>query len=238
MADPAELTNYDSIVEDYIAHTERPNSWNNLYERPYMLSKLRSLQDKHVLDLGCGSGFYTKHALDMGAQVTAVDASKVMVDRLDSLVSSPKLRLVCADITNPLSFLDSKSFDYVICSLVLHYIGDWRPLLSELHRVMRKNAELIISTHHPFVDYLSLNKGSYFENKLIEDTWGRGGDHPFKVRYYTRSLTDVLRPMIESQFDIVSIEEPIPTEDIKQVSPKIYERLSEKPGFLFIVLHR
>ena len=59
VADPAELTNYDSIVEDYIAHTERPNSWNNLYERPYMLSKLRSLQDKHVLDLGCGSGFLT-----------------------------------------------------------------------------------------------------------------------------------------------------------------------------------
>jgi len=238
VADSAELTNYDSIVEDYIAHTERPNSWNNLYERPYMLSRIHSLDSKNVLDLGCGSGFYTKHALDMGARVTAIDASKVMIDRLASLFDSPKLRLVCADITKPLSFLESESFDCIICSLVLHYIEDWRPLLSELYRVMRKSGELIISTHHPFADYLFLNKSSYFENKLIEDTWGRSSDRSFKVHYYTRSLTDVLRPMIESQFSIESIEEPLPTEKIKQASPKTYERLSEKPGFLFIVLKK
>jgi len=238
MADSSESTNYDSIAEIYVTHTERPNSWNNLYERPYMLSKIHSLQNKNVLDIGCGSGFYTKHALEIGANVTAIDASKVMIDRLSSLTKSPRLKLLCADIAKPLTFLDSESFDCVICSLVLHYIEDWRPLLSELYRVMRKNGELFISTHHPFTDYLFLDKSSYFENKLIEDTWGRGGDHPFKVKYYTRSLTDVLRPIIESQFNIVSIEEPLPTEAIKQVSPKIYERLSKKPGFLFIVLRR
>lgn len=237
MADSSEFTNYNSIAEIYVAHTERPNSWNNLYERPYMLSKIHSLQNKKVLDIGCGSGFYTKHALEIGANVTAIDASKVMIDRLSSLIKSPNVRLICADITKPLSFLDSESFDFVICSLVLHYIEDWEPLLSELYRVMRKNSELIISTHHPFTDYLFLNKRSYFENKLVEDTWG-SGEHSFKVHYYTRSLTAVLRPIIESQFSIVSIEEPLPTEKIKQASPKIYERLSEKPGFLFIVLRR
>jgi len=179
MADSADMTNYDSIAEIYLAHTERPNSWNNLYERPHMLSKIHSLQDKNVLDLGCGSGFYTKYTLEMGAHVTALDASKVIIDRLSSSIKSPKLRLICTDITKPLSFLESESFDFVICSLVLHYIEDWRPLLSELYRVMRKSSELIISTHHPFTDYLFLNKRSYFENRLVEDTWGRG-DHSFR----------------------------------------------------------
>jgi len=237
MTDVSELTNYDSIADIYLAHTERPDSWNNLYERPYMLSKIHSLQDKSVLDLGCGSGFYTKRVLEMGAHVTAIDASKIMIDRLSSSIKSPKLRLIHADITKPLSFLESESFGWVICSLVLHYVEDWEPLLSELHRVMRKNGKLIISTHHPFTDYLFLDKRSYFENKLVEDTWGRD-DHLFKVHYYTRSLTDVLQPIITSQFNIESIEEPLPTERIKEVSPESYERLSEKPGFLFIVLKK
>jgi len=238
MTGSPELTNYDSIVEKYVAHTERPSSWNNLYERPYMLSKLRSLKNKDVLDLGCGTGFYTKYALEMGAQVTAVDASKVMIDRLASLINSPKLKLVCADITKPLTFIEPESIDCVICSLVLHYIEDWSPLISELYRTMRKDGELIISTHHPFMDYLSLDKSSYFEKKLIEDTWGRGSENQITVHYYTRSLADLLKPIIESKFNIVSIDEPLPTQDIKQISPRIYERLSEKPGFLFIVLRR
>jgi len=237
MANSSSITNYDSIAEIYLAHSERPNSWNNLYERPYMLSKILSLQDKNVLDIGCGSGFYTKRALEMGAHSTAIDASKVIINRLSSSMKSPKLRLICADITKPLSFLESESFDCVICSLILHYIEDWKPLLSELYRVMRKSGELIISTHHPFADYLFLHKSSYFENRLIEDTWGRG-DQSFKVHYYTRTLTDILRPIIESQFSIKSIEEPLPTERIKEASPKTYERLSEKPGFLFIVLKK
>lgn len=125
-----------------------------------------------------------------------------------------------------------------ICSLALHYIEEWKPLISELYRIMRKNGELIISTHHPFMDYLSLDKSSYFEKKLIEATWGRGSENEFTVHYYTRSLTDLLKPIIESKFNIVSIEEPLPTQDIKQISPQIYERLSNKPGFLFIVLRR
>ncbi len=235
MVDSSGLTNYDSIVDIYIAHTERPNSWNNLYERPYMLSKIPTLQDKCVLDLGCGSGFYTKYALEEGANVTAIDSSIVIIERLSSLIKSPRLNLFCADISKPLSFLDSGSFDLVICSLVLHYIEDWKPLLSELYRVTRKNAELIISTHHPFTDYLYLKKHNYFDKTMVEDTWGRG-ENSFKVHYYTRSLTAILKPIIESPFTIISIEEPLPTPKIKQASPELYQRLSEKPGFLFITL--
>ena len=42
MTDVSDITNYDSIAEIYLAHIERPNSWNNLYERPYMLSRIHS----------------------------------------------------------------------------------------------------------------------------------------------------------------------------------------------------
>lgn len=137
MSSDADLTNYDSIAEIFLTHAGRPDSWNNLYERPYMLRKLPPLRGKNVLDLGCATGFYTEHALEKGASVTAVDASQKMIDRLASEIKSPRLKLYCADISQPMLFLESDSYDCVICSLVLDYIKDWDALFDELYRVAK-----------------------------------------------------------------------------------------------------
>jgi len=239
MSSDSEITSYDSIsAEDYLAHVERPLSWNNLYERPSMIARLPSLKGKNVLDIGCASGFFTEHALKNGANVTAVDLSKVMIDRLASRIKSTKFKIFCADISQPMPFLKSNSFDCVICSLVFHYIKEWEPLLAELYRVMKEGGRLVISTHHPFEMYLYLKPPSYFDFNLVEDTWGSSGPHPFKVHYYIRPLNEVLRPIIQSQFKIISIDEPLPTEKCKEKDPETYKRLGERPGFLFIVLEK
>jgi SAM-dependent methyltransferase len=234
----AALTNYDPIAEIFLAHIARPDSWNNLYERPNTLSRLPTLRDKNVLDLGCSSGFYTEHALKTGAKVTAVDVSKKLIDRLASRIKSPKLRLFCADISQPMPFLESASLDYVICSLVIDYIKDWGNLFTELYRVMKTGGRLVISTHHPFAEYLHFKQYGYFEFKFVEDTWGLGTGRPFKTHYYIRPLSETLKPIIESKFKIISIDEPLPTEKCKEIDPETYERLSQRPAFLFIVLER
>lgn len=238
MPSDSELTSYDSIAEIFLSHVERPDSWNNLYERPHMLSRLPPLKDKDVLDLGCSSGYYTEYALKMGASVTAVDVSNALIERLTARIESPKLHLFRADISKPMPFLKSDAYDCIICSLVIDYIKDWEPLFAELYRVMKKGGRLIISTHHPFAMYHHFRQYGYFEFKLVEDTWGLGTGRPFKTRYYIRPLTETLKPIIESGFKIVSIEEPLPTERCKEISPETYERLSERPGFLFIVLEK
>jgi SAM-dependent methyltransferase len=234
----AVLTNYDSIAEIFLAHIARPDSWNNLYERPHTLSRLPALRDKNVLDLGCSSGFFTEHTLEKGAHVTAVDASKKLIDRLASRIKSPKLKLFYADIAQPMPFLESASFDCVICSLVIDYVKDWGLLLAELYRVLKKGGRLVISTHHPFAMYLHFKQYGYFEFKLVGDTWGLTTGRPFKTHYYIRPLSETLRPIIESEFKIISIDEPLPTEKCKEIDPKTYERLSERPAFLFIVLEK
>ena len=164
-----------------------------------------------MLDLGCGSGFYVDYALAKGAYVTGIDASQLTIDRLSKHVASPNLRLVCADVAALMPFLQSDSFDYVICSLIIHYIKDWERLFAELYRVMKKDARLFISTHHPYMvlDHPLMKNVSYFETTLVEDTWGKK-EQPFKVHYYTRSLTNILKPSINSRFKIVSIDEPQP----------------------------
>jgi len=239
MPDDAEKTSYDSIViEDYLAHVERPLSWNNLYERPAFLERLPELKGKNVLDIGCASGYYTEYALKEGASVTAVDISQKMLDRLAARIKSPKLKICRADISQPMPFLKMNSYDCVMCSLVLHYIKDWGPLFAELYRVMKKGGRMVISTHHPFDIYQYFKLPSYFDFELVEDTWASSGPRPFKVHFYVRPLNELLRPIIESKFRIISIDEPLPAEKCKELDPRTYQRLMERPGFLFIMLEK
>jgi len=242
MPNDAEITNYDAIADRFIAHAGRENSWNNLYERPNTLARLPELAGKNVLDLGCSTGFYTEYALEHGAAVIGIDASKVMIDKLAVRIKSPKLKLFCADIGKPMPFLKTGSFDVVICSLVMDYVKDWESLIAELHRLLKKGGRVVIATGHPFATYLYLEKHdrqeSYFAFKMIEDTWAVNGPQPFKTHYYIRPLNEVLRSFIQSEFKIISIDEPLPDKKCKEIDLNLYKRLKERPGFLFIVLEK
>lgn len=231
------MSQYDGILDVYLAHTERPDSWNNLYERPFMQSCLSSLAGKNVLDLGCASGYYTNYALEQGAaSVTAVDISPGWIQRLQSSTHNSRLRIVCADISLPMPWLKDNTFDCIIASLVIHYLKDWNGLLNEMFRVLKPGGLVVISTHHPFMTLKTFKPSDFHDCVEVEDMWGSNAGHPFCVKYYIRSLQDTLRPFIESRFHILYIDEPAPDEALQEINPGIYQRLSSEPSFLFIRL--
>jgi len=239
MSTDADMTSYDNLdVDDYLAHIERPLSWNNLYERPAFKERLPELKGKNVLDAGCASGFMTEYALNQGAMVTAVDISKKLLERLTAHLNSTKLKIHCADLSQPMPFLKANTFDCVMISLVLHYIKDQTSIFNELYRVTKKGGRVVISTHHPFAIYEYFKPKSYFDFKMVEDEWGKKGGRSFKVHYYIRPLHEVLRPIINSGFKIISIDEPLPSQKCKELDQRTYERLMERPGFLFFVLEK
>jgi SAM-dependent methyltransferase len=230
-------TNYDKIAETYLRHAGDKLSWNNLYERPYMLSIFDDFSGKRILDAGCGTGFYSKYAIDKNADVIAVDASQKMLDHVAESISSPKLKLYRSDLADGLSFVESESLDYIVCSLALHYLENWEVIITEFYRALKKHGKLYISTHHPFADYLILKKENYFDKYLVEDRWG-SGKNSFKVSFYTRSLSDLLKPFIHSAFNILSIDEPLPPPEYESVAPKVFRKLSRQPAFIFLVLQK
>ena len=229
-------TNYDPIAERYLSEIEQPLSWNNRYERPYMLGLLGDLRGKRVLDLGCGSGFYSEVALRLGATVTAVDASERMLTHVRSKLHSENLRLIKADLAERLPMIPGASQDVAICSLVLHYLRDWDTVLSEIERVLAAAGEVHISTHHPFADYLLLKKASYFEHRLVEDQWG--GSNPYCVHYYTRSLADVMKAVLASRMTLTRVHEPIPPPELHAAASKQGSTSEQQPGLLFLSLRK
>jgi SAM-dependent methyltransferase len=228
-------TNYDAIAEIYLGATdEKP--FVSHYERPYMLRHLPDLTGKTVLDLGCGTGFYSHFALGKGARVISVDASERMIEHTN-LRCGGKNEFFVHDLAEPFFFVGDSSVDVVICSLVFHYIERWDPVLAEIYRTLKPGGLCLVSTHHPVNDYVHSGESGYFETRMIEDLW-RGFSPPITVKYFVRPLSEYLRPFLHSDFTIRKIDEPMPTPELEQSEPGMYDRLSERPTFLFFVLEK
>jgi SAM-dependent methyltransferase len=232
----ANKTSYESIAENYL-RTGGEKSFVKYYERPNMLKLLPAeLTEKNVLDLGCASGFYSKYCLDNGAVVTAVDASAKMIHHTAEVCgNNPFLQTYVHDISRPFTFLQDSSFDLIICSLVLHYIEDWNPVLAEFGRILRPGGKCLISAHHPINDYTLFNEDSYLEKKLIDDVW-KGFDPPLEVSYYVRPLKEYIQPILDSTLKLVRLVEPEPAEELKERNYSMYLRLNNEPTFVFYVL--
>lgn len=91
-----------------------------LAEVPTLLAALGPVSSLDVLDLACGTGFYSRLLLANGARrVTGVDISAAMLDiaRARSAPTDP-IRYLQRDLTEP---IDLGQFDIVIASFLLNY---------------------------------------------------------------------------------------------------------------------
>ncbi|MDB5118129.1 MAG: class SAM-dependent methyltransferase [Mucilaginibacter sp.] len=79
-------------------------------------------ENKHVLDVGCGTGRWTKYITMSAATVDAVDPSKAIESAAMLLTNCDNVRLSIAS-ANDLPF-DNNTFDFVFSLGVLHHIPD------------------------------------------------------------------------------------------------------------------
>ena len=209
--------------------------YNALYERPAMLELLPPVGGRHILDAGCGGGWYAEELLRRDATVTAIDASPGLVEHTRLRLSRQfgdvgRWRIVQADLAEPLAFLADSVIDGIIAPLVLHYIRDWRPTMREFRRVLRPGGWLLLSTHHPSADAARYPDSDYLKTDLVEDDWKWLG----KVRFFRRSLTEVASALTDEGFVIDRLIEAIPTDAFRAIKPESYRRVLRNPEFLMV----
>lgn len=230
-AEAQAVATYDAMAQDYDA-SDKP--YNALYERPALISMLPRVADKRVLDVGCGSGPLSAWLADHGAEVVGFDGSANMV-RLAERRGIERAAFHHADLAQPLDFLADQSFDVAVASLVMHYLRDWVEPLRELHRVLRPDGELILSTHHPANDINLSATGNYFDTELLTDRW-RFGDKRFEVRFWRRPLTDMFDAFEQAGFGLLAFREPQPLPECRERFPEAWQALTTKPAFAFFKL--
>ena len=96
------------------------------------------INEKPVLDLGCGSGNNTKYLLEKGISIVSCDYSAVSLKKIRKYL--PQAHTVLHDIRDPLPFTDN-SFRAVIADLSLHYFS-WektKEIFCEICRVLEND---------------------------------------------------------------------------------------------------
>lgn len=127
-------------------YDEQENPLLSLEER-FLSCILPDSANKHVVDIGCGTGRWLSYFSRAGAaSLCGLDNSKAMLD-----VAAGKhlanARLVQAEL--PLIPIETGSTDLALASFVLSYVADIDQCASELARVIRTGGDLFVSDMHP-----------------------------------------------------------------------------------------
>ncbi|PMK03920.1 malonyl-ACP O-methyltransferase BioC [Vibrio sp. 10N.261.55.A7] len=102
------------------------------------------LTGKTVIDLGCGTGYFSKLLSDRGAFVLCVDISDSMLSQAKVRCGSHDMAYLVADAESlP---IETKSVDYVFSSLALQWCQDLSVPMREIRRVLKKSGQAYFST--------------------------------------------------------------------------------------------
>ena len=140
-------TQYDNIVSDYnsIYDDLQTLPCSQLEEANLHAAVAPHIVNKRVLDLGCGSGHYTRRMLGWGAKsvVGGVDVSEGMVEDAKSRITDGergRFKFIVGDVSNGLDLSNSRgSFDVVVGTWLLNYAsnlkemeGMWRSVVANV----------------------------------------------------------------------------------------------------------
>ncbi len=132
---------YNSISEDF-------DSIMNMYDTNRRIEVIfddflgkENLKDKTLLDAGCGTGLFTKRAIERNAKVTSIDIAPKLVELTKR--KNPSTNAIEASLLQ-LPFEDD-TFDYVISSDVIEHTTNPYDATKELIRVLKPGGKICIT---------------------------------------------------------------------------------------------
>lgn len=126
-------------------YDQTPNPLLSLEERT-LAPHLLLLEDKDVVDLGCGTGRWLKLLeTSDGHSLTGVDSSESMLHEAARKLS--RTRLIRADCLH--TSLEPGCADVILASFLLSYLNDLASFVAEVSRLSRTGSSVVVSDVHP-----------------------------------------------------------------------------------------
>lgn len=215
---------------------------NELFEMPALFSLLPSLENKKILDLGCGYGGHCMEFVRLGAErVVGVDISQKMLEiarRENVHERISYLNMAMEDI----SAIDER-FDIAVSSLALHYVEDFEGVVKNIHSLLNEGGVFVFSQENPIVTchsggsrWTKDENGNKIHMNLVN--YGIEGERDTvwfvdDVKKYHRMFSTVVNTLIQNGFVIEKMIEPLPTEELLAKYPD-HRDLFHKPDFLIV----
>ena len=101
-----------------------------------------SFKGTKVLEIGCGTGRFTKRIIDSCSSITCIDPDVGAVSLLQTSIISPKLRVICGTLETIV--LENDYYDYVIFPWSLYLIPNQYEVLSLSKQYLKPGGRIIV----------------------------------------------------------------------------------------------
>lgn len=206
-----------------------PNYSKEYFRKPTILKLLGDVKGKKLLEIGCGSGYWTRLFSKRGAICSGIELEnnqlKIAIEEEKRKPLGIKYHLGNA---SKISMIKSNSQDIVFIEFVLLEIKSksvLKKIFKECFRVLKKNGLLFISDMHPFDPFYDkryeLPEGfNYYSNggkffaiaKQTDGTKIRFADYHWTFEDYCDTIT-------EAGFLISKLKEPRPSKSLIKKIP-------------------
>jgi SAM-dependent methyltransferase len=213
-------------------------------EWPALKALLPSMHGLHVVDLGCGYGWFSRWASENGAtDVLGLDVSEKMLERARNTTTAANIRYERADLEQ--IDLPACHFDLAYSSLALHYIKDLPGLFAQLYAALKPGAHFVFSIEHPI--FMAPRNPGWLIDSEGNKRWPLDGYQKEGERVTNwlaegvikqhRTMGTLLNGLIAAGFNIRHVNEWGPSDAEVAAQPALAEE-RERPMILLVSVQR
>ena len=158
-----------------------------------------------VLELGCGTGYFTRELTRTGADIIAIDISPELLEIARLNCSAPNTRYQIQN-ASALSYSDA-TFDSIVGSSILHHL-EIEQALAEIYRVLKPDGSICFTEPNMLNPQIAVQKNvPWVKQKL--------GDSPDETAFFRWPLGRLLRQIGYRDvridpFDFLHPKTPVP----------------------------
>lgn len=232
---------YDKIAKNYHSFmSDKSNFFNEYVEKPASVTKLKSisLDRKKVLDLGCGSGRYTKILFDMGSDVIGVDPSRELIYIAKKELPNIDFRIGSAEKIP----CKNNEFDLVFAGMVIQYFSNPEKAFKEVSRILKSKGRFVFTGHIPYVAVavpVKIEGKKYYEfDNYFKEGIRKRRSKSFNIDmpYYHFRFETIINSILSSGFSIIDYQDLKPLKEDKKIDEGDYYEVINKSKFYLMEL--
>lgn len=249
---------WDNIADFWEKQMGSNGDWFQKYIiYPALENILGEIQNKYILDVGCGNGHLSSWLANKKAIVSALDISEKMISETKNRLEN--INFILDDITNPTCDYNHY-FDCVIFNNSIQDISDYKKALKNAHLFLKKGGKLLIVVRHPCFHPTSTDDGWDIKTEESNFSTGYGlscllNYKTFEAKKFTmdnyfdctkqlrnwggvniysnrRTLEEYYNEITASGINVVKIYEPKPIAEGRVNNENLFNLLNRIPNFI------
>ncbi len=233
---------YDDNADKWLRLT--PSSLSDFTARPSVFEACGKLNNRSVLDIGCGEGYCARELKRRGAgDYLGLDLSSQMIEAAKTQEAKDKYGIEY-QACNVVEYVPTRQFDLCIAVFLFNYlrVSEMQQVFSMVYNTLLPDGEFIFSVPHPLFPFVRDEQASpfYFEstgkdyftsvNEQFEGKiWKRNGE-PLHVQCVHKTFSDYFDSLRQAGFSkMPEMKELTVTPELAEMDQDFFGPLLNQP---------